>query len=142
MSNKQLILRAFNTLFFDFLDDIITIYPEKAEIAMAKTSFDAIKRANPTIIMKVWNSHVYSKYKAVIDAGDISFFFDKDYSTDINHLANAKKIMSIIDDIREPIRTMDDVNRQHSMKYIQDLSKLSELYADEASVEQSVPLFP
>ena len=128
--DKSTTLRAFNKHFFDFLEDIITIYPEKKEIVNAKTSFEIIKRANPTAIIKAWNKHVYNKYKDVIDAGDITFFFEKDYSKDLEKLSNAEKIMNTINSIREPISQMNDTNKGHCAKYIQNLSKLSTIYME------------
>lgn len=128
MSDKSTILRAFNTHFFDFIDDIIKIFPEQSDIKYAKNSFMLIKQANPTAIIKVWYQYIYIKYKDVIDEGNISFFFEKDYVDDVSYLSNSNEILTIIDTIRNPIRNMSDVNREHSRKYIQNLSKLSELY--------------
>lgn len=130
MNNKTTILRAFNTHFFEFMDDIISIYPDNNEIASARVSFDTIKRANPTAIAKVWFTFVYSPYIEVIEKGEISFFFEKDYSSDLVTLANASEIMNIIDKIRGPIKSMDEKNKVHTTKYIQNLSKLSIVYND------------
>jgi hypothetical protein len=126
--DKSTTLRAFNKHLLDFLDDIINIYPEKQELINAKTSFDIIKRANPTAIIKAWNDYVYLKYKDVIDNGDIEFFFEKDYSKDLEKLSNADKIMSAINNIRKPISQMNNTNKAHCVKYIQNLSKLSTIY--------------
>jgi hypothetical protein len=128
MADKSTILRAFNTHFFEFLDDIIRIIPDNRDISVAKTSFDTIKRANPTIILKVWHQFVYSPYKDVIEEGNISFFFEKDYGSDLANLNNAGEIMKTIDKIRQPIKEMSDENKAHSTKYIQNLSKLSMTY--------------
>ena len=128
MSDKSSILKAFNTHFFDFLDDILRIFPENTDIATAKRSFETIKKANPTAILKVWAQYVYGQYKDVIDSGNIEFFFEKDYGSELNNLANGGDIMKMIDIMREPVRQMSDVNKAHSMKYIQNLSKLSTLY--------------
>jgi hypothetical protein len=121
-------MKAFNTHFFDFLDDIISIYPDNNEISSARVSFSTIKRANPTAIVKVWHLYVYAPYKTVIDQGNISFFFEKDYSGDLAALVNANEIMKIIDKIRKPIQSMDETNKAHTAKYIQNLSKLSVAY--------------
>lgn len=128
MSDKTTINRAFNTLFFSFLDDIISIYPDNSDMIVAKTSFETFKKINPTIIIKVWYNYVYLPYIDIINEGNISFFFDKNYNEDLKYLANSKEILSVIDKIREPIRGMNEVNRQHSMKYIQNLCKLSLTY--------------
>ena len=128
MSDKSTLLRAFNTLFFDFLNDIITIFPENTDIAVARTTFETMKKANPTIILKVWHMFVYTPYKEVIQSGDINFFFEKDYGKDLEYMANANDIMKTIDKIRNPIKEMDAVNKAHSMKYIQKLCKITVLY--------------
>lgn len=129
MSDKSAILKAFNSHFFEFLDDIIVIFPENKELASARKSFDMIKRMNVSAIIKAWFKFVYSPYKTVITAGEIEFFFKKDYSGDLSHLNNSENIMSIIDSLRGPVSEMNELNKAHSMKYIQNLSKLSEMYS-------------
>tara|TARA_B110000967_G_C18899339_1_gene573394 strand:- start:6036 stop:6431 length:396 start_codon:yes stop_codon:yes gene_type:complete len=128
MSDKTTIIRAFNTLFLDFLGDIINIYPENKDIAKAKTQFETIKKMNPSIIIKMWFPLVYSPYKDVIDNGDISFFFNKNYNEDVKNIANADEILKLIDKVRGPISSMDDTNQGHCADYIQKLSKLSSVY--------------
>jgi hypothetical protein len=127
-TDKTTINRAFNQLFFNFLDDIIDIYPDNIEMKNAKVSFDTFKRFNPTLIIKVWYSYIYVPYSDVIKAGNITFFFEKNYNDDLKYLANSNDISKVIDQIRDPIKNMDDVNKSHSMKYIQNLSKLSLSY--------------
>jgi hypothetical protein len=130
MSDKPTYMRAFNKHFFEFLDDIISIYPDNQEIISARNSFDTVKRANPTAIVKVWYKFVYIPYKDIIDKGDITFFFEKDYNSDLSHLANSNEILDIIDKIRGPVKGMSDVNKQHSVKYLENLCKLSLLYTN------------
>ena len=129
MADKSTLSRAFNTHLIEFFDDIIRIYPENQDISKAKTSFETIKKANPSLIVKAWYQKVYMPYQQVIDAGDISFFFDKDYAQDLQSVSNAGEIMRMIDKIREPVRTMNDDNKDHCMKYIQNLSKISTVYS-------------
>ena len=128
MSDKTTILRAFNTHFFEFIDDIILIFPENEDIISSKITFDLLKCANPTAIIKAWYKYIYSPYKEVIDEGDIRFFFNKDYKDDLSMLSNANKIMQIINVLREPIKSMGEQNQATSIQYIQNLSKLSLLY--------------
>jgi hypothetical protein len=128
MTDKSTLLRAFNSHMSDFLSDIITIYPENTDIVQARTTLDTVKKANPSLVVKAWFKHVYMPYKDVIDSGNISFFFEKDYSQDVQSLANAADIMKMIDKLRGPIKEMDTTNREHCTKYIQNLSKISALY--------------
>ena len=128
MTDKSSVLRAFNKHFFEFIEDIIVILPNDPEIIKAKVSMENIKKMNPTLLCKTWFRLVYSPYKEVIDNGDINFFFDKDYSSDLDNVPKAAEVMAVIDKIRMPIKSMDDVNKSHCTKYIQNLSKLSTVY--------------
>ena len=128
MADKPTLSRAFNTHLTEFLADIINIYPNNADIIQAKSTFETIKKANPALMVKAWYKHVYIPYKEIIDGGNINFFFEKDYSQDVQSLANAADIINMIDKIRSPIRNMDEANKQHCAKYIQNLSKISVLY--------------
>jgi hypothetical protein len=121
------ILTAFNDHFMDFVSDIQSVFPNDVDILTAKNSLLAIRKANPKMIVKIWNSCIVSKYKHEIEAGNISFFINKDYSEDVSEAQNSDKIMEIIDKFREPIRQMTAVNQSKTMKYIQNLTKLAAL---------------
>jgi len=129
MVDKKSLNAAFNKTLVDFLDDIISIYPENDDIVKAKASFETIKKMNVTLIIKAWFHKVYTPYQEVIDAGDITFFFDKDYSQDLQSVSNAGEIMAMIDKLREPVRNMSDKNKEFCMQYIQTLSKISFAYS-------------
>jgi hypothetical protein len=126
--DKSSILRAFNTLFFDFLDDVIRIFPEQEDIRVSREFFATVKKANPTVILKSWYKYLYLPYVDVIEGGNIDFFFEKDYEKDLHILPHAKEVMRAIDTIREPVRNMSEVNKAHSLKYVQNLSKLACAY--------------
>jgi hypothetical protein len=128
MADKTTLLRSFNTHLFEFLDDVIRIFPDNLDIQTAKTSFQTIKRANPTAIVKVWYNFIYSPYREIIDAGNITFFFEKDYSKDLAVLQNSSEIMKIVDTLRGPVSNMNETEKDFTMKYLQNLSKLSMLY--------------
>ena len=128
--NKSTLLKGFTNLFFEFLDDILTVFPENKEIKYAKNSFDMMRKANPIILIRAWYRRVYTPYKDQIDAGDITFFFEKDYNTDLNKVQGSEEIMKMIDKIRKPLQDMGDANKEHSAIYIQKLSKISFLYKD------------
>lgn len=128
MKDKGTVSKAFNKLFFDFLEDIKTIFPENNDITYAKNSFETIKKLNTTALIKAWYLHVYSQYSSKIDSGDIEFFINKDYSQDLAGVSTGGDIIKMIDKIRGPISQMETVNKEHCEKYIQNLSKLSHLY--------------
>jgi hypothetical protein len=128
MATKTNVLRTFNTHLFEFLDDVIRIFPDNLDIQTAKTTFQTIKQANPTIIIKTWIQYIYMPYKDAIDNGDVDFFFKKDYSSDLSELANMSEVMNVIDKLREPVSNMTPQQKQFTADYIKNLSKLAVLY--------------
>jgi len=124
MSN---ILTAFNDHFIEFINDVHLVFPEDADILSAKNALMAIRKANPKMIVKIWNAFIVGKYKSEIESGNLDFFIDKDYSQDVSNAANSDKIMESIDRLRAPIKNMSSENQAKVMKYIQNLTKLAEL---------------
>jgi hypothetical protein len=121
------ILSVFNDHFVEFVTDVQNVFPEDRDILTAKNSLLAIRKANPKMIVKIWNTFIVSKYKAEIEKGDISFFINKDYSQDLETAQNSDKIMEAINRLRDPISKMSKENQLKTMKYIQNLTKLSAL---------------
>ena len=127
-TDKSTILRGFNNHFFEFVDEIIHIFPENRDIQDARTTCDLVKKANPTAILKAWQIFVYEKYKDVIDQGNMDFFFEKDYTEDLVYMTNAGDIMKSIDIIREPLKKMSPESKEASLLYIKNLCKLCNMY--------------
>jgi hypothetical protein len=127
MSNNN-ILPVFNDHFVEFISDIQQVFPENADILAAKNSLMAIRKANPKMIVKIWNDYVVGQYKNEIESGNLAFFIDKDYSQDIMDLGKSDQIAAAIDRLRNPIKQMSAEDQKKSMKYIQNLTKLSSIY--------------
>jgi hypothetical protein len=127
-NQKPNFLVAFNDHFAEFISDISNVFPRNADILSAKNSLTLIRKANPKIIIGIWYSHIVLKYKNMIEEGDIRFFIDKNYSDDLNDATNSDKIMEAIDRLRQPIKMMSNADQGKTMKYIQNLSKLAEIY--------------
>jgi hypothetical protein len=89
--------------------------------------FETIKQGNPKLLITLWKSKIAIPYKDQIIAGNIDYFLDKDYKEDITTNYN-DTIDNAIQDLRKVIKTMNQENVQMSLKYIQNLCKLSELY--------------
>ena len=130
MADKTTILRGFNTHLFEFIDDIISVFPDNIDIKASRTSLEYTKKLNPTLIIKIWYSYIYLPYAAIIDAGDLEFFINKDYSNDVSNLPNSRDILAAVDALRTPIRGMSEANKTHSLTYIQNLCRLSKAYND------------
>jgi hypothetical protein len=119
------ILTAFNDHFVEFVNDVQSVFPEDTDILTAKNSLLAIRKANPKMIVKIWKKFISDKYSDEILAGNIDFFINKDYSNDLTSTKNPDKIMESIDRLRNPIKNMGPENQAKTLKYIQNLTKLS-----------------
>ena len=124
MSN---ILTAFNDHFMDFINDIQSVFPDDIDILTAKNVLLGIRKANPKMIVKIWNTFIVGKYKKEIELGNLDFFLNKDYANDVAESKHSDKIMESINRLREPIRNMSEENQTKVIRYIQNLTKLSEL---------------
>ena len=121
------ILTAFNDHFIEFVNDVHCVFPNDADILATKNALTTIRKMNPKMIVKIWNSFIVSKYKNEIEQGNINFFINKDYSNDVSLTSNSDKIMESIDRLREPVKNMSSENQAKVMKYIQNLTKLAQL---------------
>jgi hypothetical protein len=122
------LLTAFNDHFMEFVNDIINVFPDDIDLATAKNSFILIRKANPKMIIKIWQQFVVENYSDAIDKDDISFFINKDYSADLSKAENSDKIMEAINRLRTPVKMMKQEDQKKVMKYIQNLKKISTLY--------------
>jgi len=121
------ILTAFNDHFAEFVNDVHVVFPEDADILSAKNALSTIRRANPKMIVKIWNKFIVGKYRSEIEAGNLDFFMNKDYSGDLSTSQNPDKIMESIDRLRVPIKNMSGESQTKVMRYIQNLTKLAEM---------------
>jgi len=126
MSSSNL-LSVFNDHFVEFVSDIQNVFPEDHDILVAKNSLLAIRKANPKMIVKIWKTFIVDKYQQEIEAGNLDFFMEKDYSQDVAASEYSGKIMDSINRLRGPIKQMTTESQQKTMKYIQNLTKLAAL---------------
>lgn len=124
MSN---LLTIFNDHFAEFINDIQCVFPDDADILTAKNALMSIRKANPKLLPKIWIKYVAMPYKDRILSGDLNFFIEKDYTNDLTITGNPDQIMVSIDRLRNPVKNMDPENQQKTMKYIQNLCKISDL---------------
>jgi hypothetical protein len=117
----------FNNHFFEFVEDIENVFPQNSDILVTKNTLMTIKKSNPKLLVKIWDKFVVEKYENEINAGDISFFINKDYSSDLSQVSHSDKIIESIDKLRGSIRAMSEENQQKSMQYIQNLCILAKM---------------
>ena len=128
MIQAQTLQKAFNDHFDEFMDDIVNIFPDDMDIRSSRNTIKMLRKANPKLLIQIWNTYVSSKYSTQIESGDISFFMDNDYTEDVGNMENSAQIMTAIDRLRNPIKAMSKDNQDKTMKYIQNLKKIGDMY--------------
>ena len=121
------ILTAFNDHFLEFVNDVQNVFPDDTDILTAKNAFLAARKANPKLIVKIWKVYVVEKYRKEINSCNIEFFVNKDYTNDVSVSPYSDKITEAIDRLRDPVKKMNLDEQSKTMKYIENLTKLSDL---------------
>lgn len=119
------ITKAFNNHFTEFVEDIIRVFPDNVDVLSAKNAIAQIRKANPKLVPEIWKTLIVGKYMSKIENGDFDYFINKDYSEDLAINPHNKIIIEAIDRMRKPLKDMNSDDKGKSMKYIQNLSKLS-----------------
>ena len=128
MSKNATILQTFNNQLIDFFDDVLRIFPDNLDILKTKNYITTIRKMNPRLIIQLWKEFVSTPYAESIATCDFEYFMKKDYASDVKLLDDADKIVGGIEQLRHSLKNMNDEDRKTAMKYVQNLTKLSNVY--------------
>ena len=139
--DKSQLLTIFNKQFKEFIDDFSRVFPTNKDISLLKMSIGGLLMIKPTIVYKGYKKFVIDIYRDYIEAGDINFFIDKDYKSDLTMLEESSQFSDLknlgpstnimlekIDALRGPVREMNEKEQENVIKYMQNMLKLSDLY--------------
>lgn len=124
--DKNNILIAFNNHFFEFIDDVLRVFPNDYELKTAKSILLKLRKSNPKLILNIFIEHVLNNFKKEIMDGNIDYFIDKNYKEEFKYIDNV--VIEKFNTLKEPIRKMNDEDKSKVIKYMQNLIKLSEIY--------------
>jgi len=117
--------KLFNDYFEEFINFVVSIFPNDVDIQSTKTSVSLLRKNNPKLICNAWNEFVSKKYGDRINEGDINYFLDKDYSDDLQNNTNSTKIIEVIDRIRIQIKQMNPESLNTVLIYLKNLNAMS-----------------
>jgi hypothetical protein len=129
--DKEQLLAIFNKQFKEFVEDISRVFPTNTDILTLKVAIVQLLAISPKTIYKTFKKYVVDKYRTEIEGGDINFFIDKDYKSDLT-TSGSNTILEKIDCLRGPVREMNPLEQAKVIKYMQNMTKLCDLY-EEAS---------
>jgi hypothetical protein len=127
--DKISLSKAFSTHFIEFLNEMTTLFPKNVEIRTFKTAVGQIKRVNPSRLIKTWYSVVTLRFKDQIYSENFSFFESNDYSLELkNTNYDNDGIHKFIKEMQKTSNIMSIDNKKKTMKYLKNLTKMSEMY--------------
>ena len=121
------LLKVFNEHLLEFMDDIITIFPDNVDIKTGRTFVVSIKKVNPKKLIHVWKTCVNDVYMKEINEGNMNFFINKDYKDDLPE-DTTNNVFKIIENLKKLIKSTSKENKEKSLKYGQNLCKICNLY--------------
>ena len=122
------ILAAFNTMFDEFCDDALRVFPGNEHLRAARKGLNILRVGCPTLVCRIWYEVVLGHYADRIRAGDVDYFATNDYSADFYSDDLARRVLPKLDAFRKPLLEMGAEDKATASLYLQNLSALSDLY--------------
>jgi hypothetical protein len=118
-------LTKFNQTFNEFIDDIISLYPNDVDLRVYQKLLTAALSYNSQLIINTFKESVVTEFGDQLLNRDETFFLNKDYSDLINKNENNVEYNAIIKKIKDYWSTMSDNNKDTIWKYFRVLILLS-----------------
>ena len=122
------VLKAFTGHLMEFAREIKRVFPEDADLRTGALFLEGLVKVNPKSVILGWKECVNDLYKDQILEGNVDYFINKDYNSDLEGSQNKGKLLKTIDAFRDRVRNMGEENKKKSMKYVQNLTKLCSMY--------------
>ena len=127
--NKSQVIEAFNAHFMEFVKDIEVVVPNDNDIISSRKTLNKTLILMPKMLIRMFQESFVRFYRTQIESGDLAFFIDNDYKkTHVYKDSDDPWILEKIDCLRGPVRNMSDNDKENVIKYLQNLTKLSDLY--------------
>ena len=124
---QKTLKELFCTQLIEFMDDILTIFPNNLDLKTGKTFIVGLTKVSKKKLVGIWKTSVVDIYEDEIMNGDKEYFINKDYKEDLGE-GGTDKMMSVIEDVRKLMRKTSEENKDKAMKYLQNLTKICKLY--------------
>ena len=125
--NQKTLKELFCNQLLEFMDDILTIFPNNLDLKTGKTFIVGLTKVSKRKLIWIWKTSVVDIYEEAIMKGDKEYFINKDYSEDLGE-GGTDKMMSVVEDVRVLIRNTSEENKDKAIKYLQNLTKICKLY--------------
>tara|TARA_B100001057_G_C22606805_1_gene855007 strand:+ start:491 stop:871 length:381 start_codon:yes stop_codon:yes gene_type:complete len=122
------LIKLFNSQVTEFLDDVSTVFKGDSNIKTADFFIKNMIKINPSLLIKLWYSEISIHYHKEIEAGNLEFFLNKNYNSDIQGKENPEYIMKIIEIIKKMMSSISQEEKDKVLSYVQNFTKISMVY--------------
>ena len=122
------ILKAFTGHLMEFAKEIKKVFPEDADLRTGYIFLEGLVKVNPKSVILGLKECINDLYIEQILNGNLDYFINKDYNSDLEGSQNKSRLLTTIDTFRERVRNMGEENKKKSIKYVQNLTKLCSMY--------------
>ena len=123
------LLGAFNKLLINFIDDLITIFPEEIKFKVFRNAISSLQKINPRKVHNIFLEYVEC-YRGPVLIRDEKFFLDNNYKNIVdNSNASETDMNQLINKLKSYWRNSEltDTNKENIWKYLENLIKLSDM---------------
>ena len=118
-------LKAFTTLLSNFLAELAAAFPEETELKTYRNATDALIKANPKLVHKMFNKYVMP-YKEQILKRDETFFLNNSFEKE--QAVAAANDMNLLEAVRikQLWSVMSGSSKDNASKYLCQLVQVAE----------------
>lgn len=132
MSDKQFILKTFKKEFNDYFVFIKKNFTfDKSEIKYIETVIKMFIKYSGDKSIQIWFTYFSLPYGKHILLGDLQYFVNKDYNSDIKTFEqeeNSNYLLEVIEKTKNELINLDDSLKTECITHLQNLTKLSIMY--------------
>ena len=126
------VLPEFNKQFFELLDDIDRIFPNKYEVKTTRFFMKTLSTLKPKCIIEFMNMYILKPYGSHIKGGNLDFFSNNDFSNDSN-VGDSEYVLDKIKMVVSYINMMTESEKKTVAIYLQNMAELCEIYYSSSS---------
>ena len=117
-------LTAFNTVVFNFNDDLIRTFPEENDFKVYRRGLEWLKESNAKKICNLFKVYTFN-YREKIISKDHTFFLNTNYDDVVD--TNDEGIVLVINKLKKYWNTLSTENQEKIWEYLNTLLKLADL---------------
>jgi hypothetical protein len=132
MSDKQFILKTFKNEFSEYFKFIKKNFKfEKSEIRYMENIINLFVKFNSVKLIQIWFTYFSIPYGNSILEGNLKYFIDKDYNSEIKLFEqeeNLNYLLTVIEKTKKELLALDESLKKECVNHLQNLTKLSIMY--------------